>query len=359
MAAPSLASFRAFAAARTFFPPEGLLGAIERLGFVQADPIRSPARAQDLILRHRVQGYRAGDLERRYPDLPLEEDHFVNYGFLPREVAALMHPRTARRVWDRTTRARARAVRGFVAARGEAHPRDVEAAFDHGRVENYWGGSSNATTHLLEGMHYRGMVRVARREGGVRVYSAHDHAAGDASATGRAERARALLDLAVRKYAPVPLRSLPTLARMVAHGAPQLRGELRTALADAKARAAERGGFAWPDDERPGDYAPDDAVRLLAPFDPVVWDRARFEAFWGWDYRFEAYTPAAKRRFGYYALPVLFRDRVLGWANASVTDGKLSVELGYVDGRTPRARGFRDALDAELTRFATFLGAKR
>ena len=48
-----------------------------------------------------------------------------------------------------------------------------------------------------------------------------------------------------------------------------------------------------------------DTVRLLTPFDPVVWDRDRFEMFWGWQYRFEAYVPAAKRRLGYYALPML------------------------------------------------------
>ena len=50
-------------------------------------------------------------------------------------------------------------------------------------------------------------------------------------------------------------------------------------------------------------------MRLLAPFDPVVWDRRRFEMFWGWAYRFEAYTPAAKRQLGYYALPLLWRDQ--------------------------------------------------
>lgn len=58
--------------------------AIIRLGFVQGDPIRAPASVQDLTLRHRVTDYRAGDLERSYPRLPLEEDFFVNHGFLPR-----------------------------------------------------------------------------------------------------------------------------------------------------------------------------------------------------------------------------------------------------------------------------------
>ena len=62
------------------------------MGFVQADPIRAPARAQDLILRHRVKNYRAGDLERRYRELGIEEDFFINYGFVTREVQALMHP---------------------------------------------------------------------------------------------------------------------------------------------------------------------------------------------------------------------------------------------------------------------------
>ncbi len=75
------------------FTPTTLPKAIKRLGFVQADPIRAPARAQDLTLRHRVVDYRAGDLERRYPRLAVEEDFFVNYGFVPREIHALMHPR--------------------------------------------------------------------------------------------------------------------------------------------------------------------------------------------------------------------------------------------------------------------------
>src|ERR1700690_2762810 len=77
----------------TLFPPTTLKRALQRLGFVQADPIRSPARAQDLMLRHRVKGYRAGDLERRYESLGIEEDVFVNYGFVTRSLQALMHPR--------------------------------------------------------------------------------------------------------------------------------------------------------------------------------------------------------------------------------------------------------------------------
>src|SRR6476620_2032044 len=98
--APTLDDLRRYAVARTLFKPTTLGRAIDKLGFVQADPIRAPARAQDLILRHRVIGYRAGDLERRYAELAIEEDAFVNYGFLPRAHHALMHPRVARTRWS-------------------------------------------------------------------------------------------------------------------------------------------------------------------------------------------------------------------------------------------------------------------
>ena len=58
----------------------------------------------------------------------------------------------------------------FIRERGAVHPREVDEHFAHGTVTNYWGGSSNATTHLLDAMHYRGLLRVARREAGIRVY---------------------------------------------------------------------------------------------------------------------------------------------------------------------------------------------
>ena len=72
--------------------------------------------------------------------------------------------------------------------------------------------------------------------------------------------------------------------------------------------------------------------------------------------RFEAYTPVAKRALGYYALPLLWRDQAIGWGNATVTGGRLDVQIGYVTGRAPRDRAYRSALDAELSRLRLFLG---
>ena len=95
-------------------------------------------------------------------------------------------------------------------------------------------------------------------------------------------------------------------------------------------------------------------MRFLAPFDPVVWDRARFEVLWGWTYRFEAYTPGHKRKLGYYALPLLWGEHVIGWANANVVAGKLRVTAHY-RGARPRDAEFAAAVESERDRLRTFL----
>jgi uncharacterized protein YcaQ len=369
----TLDDLRRFTIARSLLPPTTLQRALAKMGFVQADPIRAPARAQDLILRHRVKNYRAGDLERRYERLDIEEDFFINYGFVTREVQALMHPRAESRSigkwlqsWPAGRRKRAELLLEFVRERGVVHPREVDNHFAHGKVANYWGGSSNATTHLLDDMHYQGLLRVVRRTSGIRIYAAHEHPPADESA--RQARIDALVDVVVRIYAPLPLPGLRIVIRRLRLAAPPLEKELTGALARAKERLAHAhvDGLAgtatgpgtdwyWPAGEDVTSHKPQETVRLLAPFDPVVWDRARFERLWGWVYRFEAYTPLSKRVRGYYAMPLLWRDRVIGWGNLSVQNGELKSELGYVDGHPPRDHTFKRELEAELERVRVFL----
>src|SRR5580700_4179552 len=117
-----LADLRRFAAAQTLFPPTTLARALGKLGFIQADPIRSPARAQDLILRQRVAGYRAGDLDRKYRALKLEENYLYAYGFMPIQTWQLLHPRKRRSL----TRVEQK-VLDIVADRKHLHPRELEA----------------------------------------------------------------------------------------------------------------------------------------------------------------------------------------------------------------------------------------
>jgi uncharacterized protein YcaQ len=342
------------AIAHTLFPPTTLAAAIDRLGFVQADPIRAPARAQDLILRHRVEGYRAGDLDRCYPSLPVEEDLLYAYGFLPRPVSDWLHPRGAEDVGDLERR-----VLAVIGENGPMHPGELAAHFGSDRVVNAWGGYSKATKAALERLHYRGLVRVARRDNGIRVYEV---APSRPENDPHDERLGRLLVVVANVLAPVAEPTLRTIAA-------QLQRAL-TGRPDHRAARQVLDGLLERDElERrpvgtvnylsplpaPMPEDPPARVRFLAPFDPLVWDRRRFEHLWGWPYRFEAYTPAARRIRGYYALPVLWRDQVVGWANADVTGGRLRVQLGFA-GRRPRGASFQRGANAEAARLADFLG---
>jgi uncharacterized protein len=355
----TLDTLRRYAIGRSLFAQRGLSQAIAKLGFVQADPIRAPARAQDLILRQRVTDYRVGDLDRRYPRMALDEDHFVNYGIMPRATHRLMHPRVARTAWTAKQQHLAAAILDYVRAEKVAHPRAIAAHFQQGTVRNWFGGTSHATTQLLDGMHYRGMVRTARREGGIRVYApGHDHVPPED--VGQAFVA--LLDKVVALYAPLPDKSLGQLASYLCGGVPQWRHLRQDALVAIKQRLAHASvdgeRWFWPAAERPERLAVEpERVRLLAPFDPVVWDRHRFERLWGWAYRFEAYTPAAQRVRGYYAMPLLYGTHVIGWVNARVDEtGSLQDAAGYVSGTAPKGRAYQQAYAAEREDLRRFLG---
>jgi len=357
---------RCLAISQSLFTPTTLRRALHRMQFVQADPIRSPARAQDLILRHRVRDYRAGDLERHYPKVGVEEDFFINYGFVTRELQQLMHPRSEGGVsadiclpWSTVAlRKKAQGILEFVRERGVVHPQEVEKHFSHGKATNYWGGQSNTTTHLLDGMHYRGLVRVVRRESGIRLYAAREHAGPAVDEAERVRRLDALADVAVGIYAPMSYRSLRFVVRRLKYAVPQWEQEIDNVIQRARTRLrcemVDGVEWYWPRRWKlTGE--PENSVRLLAPFDPVVWDRWRFEILWGWTYRFEAYTPAAKRVRGYYAMPMLWRDQVIGWGNLSVKNGSLQANFGYVASE-PGERDFKRNLEEELERLRGFLG---
>lgn len=369
MAPPELRALRRAAADHTLFAPRPLEAALETLGFVQADPIRAPARAQDLILNQRVSGYRAGDLERGYAGLPLVEDMIHVYGFLHRRHRPLLHPRRiARRFHVEEEHPHLRRVLlAHLAEHGPSHPRAIEQALEarHRRASiiNAWGGQSSATTRMLEVLHYRGLLQVVRREQGVRIYALASPIDPQARLTPQ-QRADGLIELLVRLYAPLPLVSVPQLTLMINERSiarealrariPLLvrRGVLRTTRVDGV-------DYLWPADASPARAASTTRVRFLAPFDPLVWDRRRFELFWDWSYRFEAYVPTAKRKLGYYALPLLWETeddaRIIGWVNAARADaGRLDIAAGYVT-RRPSGPAFRDAFDAEVARLRTFV----
>jgi uncharacterized protein YcaQ len=202
------------------------------------------------------------------------------------------------------------------------------------------------------------MLRIVRREKGIRVYAAHKHTNVPQSIAERRARIDALVDVVVRIYAPLPGPGLTYYLRRLRYAVPQWQKDLPGALHRAKQRLShervENVDWYWPADEDLMNHAAQDTVRLLAPFDPLVHDRDRFQILWRWVYRFEAYTPAAKRKLGYYAMPLLWRDQVIGWANLSIKNGAFEHELGYTN-LEPRERAFKRELEAELDRVRTFL----
>jgi hypothetical protein len=203
------------------------------------------------------------------------------------------------------------------------------------------------------------LLRVGGRESGIRLYRTRPPAPPALDEAERFARLDALVDTLVNIYAPLPASSLSYYVRRLRYAAPQWQTHILQALARARQRlSSARIGdveWFWPADENPRRARVLETVRLLAPFDPVVHDRTRFELFWGWQYRFEPYTPAAKRKLGYYALPLLWRDRVIGWANLALKNGSLTTQLGYIAGQPPRDAAFGRELEAELQRVRLFL----
>lgn len=347
-----LAEFRRRIVSGSFPEYRNLAEALQGLRFVQADPIRSPARAQDLMLRHRVSGYVAGDLERSFPDLLVEEGFLFAYGFMTPEVWRDLRWRPHGRLTKLE-----RAVLDAVAELGEVHPRGLDERFGRKSVRNYWGGKSQQTKRVLEDLQDFGYLRVSRREKGIRVYEVPPDDGGRNADLG--ERFSRLVLTTAHVFGPVAKRFLFAELRGQNHLLPD-RGE-RVAAVDALVEAGQLAevevegvAYLWIRDAWQSDVV-SKRVRVLAPFDVLVRDRERFEQLWGWTYRFEAYVPAAKRERGYYAMPVLWGDAVIGWANAKVDDGRLKVEFGYV-GKRPGGKGFREAAEAEVEAMARFLG---
>ncbi len=232
------------------------------------------------------------------------------------------------------------------------HPRELEAHLGRRRAVNAWGGYSKSTTQALHRLHYRGLLRIAGRENGIRLYEPTRPSPEHLSA---AERLKETVLLLIRIFAPMPLLSLREVLRYFPGGRPLIEallgsGELETADVEGLA-------YIWPAGTLRA-AKPAATVKFLAPFDPLVWDRRRFEHLWGWRYRFEAYTPLPKRKLGYYAMPLLWLDAVIGWANVLREKSQVTVKLGFTSER-PRSPEFEQARSDEIERLRLFLAPDR
>jgi uncharacterized protein YcaQ len=360
--------------------------AMRTLEHLQLDPLQIMARAQDLMLHSRVDGYAIDD----WAILTYERRRFFDWGgwLAVRPMEELPHWRVRmrreresphfREVHD-THAAAIEEMREVLRRRRTVANRDF-AMGDRTRVDSYRGRKDSALA-----LHYLwrvGEVMVSRRERFERAYALSERvapkrllrespdaeaddfllrkmvaAAGISALTG----ANGALDRTVPRAELHAWRDARvddgTLVEVDIEGWPGRRWAHGSDASALRLLARGRIPAAW----RPlGRTTTDEAV-FLAPLDPVM-ERARARALWDFDYTWEVYVPAAKRRFGYYTLPVL-------WGDALVArfDGRLDrasrtlhiLSLWLEDESLADDPSFADALGRGMTRFAGFLGAQR
>jgi uncharacterized protein YcaQ len=352
---------------------------IVKLGFVQLDSINVVARAHDLILGSRLDGYRPDQLGRL-----LEQERFLfehwthDAAAIPTEFYPHWKPRFRRDRARFRTDAWWRKLVGGEAARLCAHVRRriasegplSSADFEHpGRRGSWWGWKPQKAA--LEYLWRSGELAVHGRKNFQKRYDLPERVLPDHHALpepepdihrewllgGAAER---LVIFTPRELAQFwALADAPTAARWCAAGARA--GRLAPVLVEVPG-AAPLAAFALADwEERLARLAQGpERVRLLAPFDPVIRDRARCRRLFGFDYTFEAFTPEAKRTYGYYSLPILEGDRLVGRLDPKLhrDRGLLEVRgLWWEPGVRPsQARALR--LDQALARLAALAGAR-
>lgn len=298
---------------------------IRRLNLLQIDSVNVVARSHYLPLFSRLGAYPQDTLDQRAfgrRGRALFECWAHEASLLPLELHPLMRWRMARARagigtyksmdrFGREERAYLKSVLDFVTRNGPTAASEVPGG---GKAEGSWWGWSKGKL-ALETLFDQGLVTTATRDGFERLYDIPERVIPadvlDLPTPSEADAIRHLLDLSAR-----------------AHGLGteiDLRDYFRLPIAETKAALAElvEDGVLIPvavEGWKPQAYLHRDAriprkaggTALLSPFDPVVWERARAERLFSFHYRIEIYTPAPKRQFGYYVLPLLHRDRIAG-----------------------------------------------
>jgi uncharacterized protein len=315
--------------------PESVLRVVDRLGSLQFDPLEVAGRNHDLVLLARIDGYQRSWTDHwLYEDRRLYETYNKGLSIVP--VAELPFFRF---VWDRArTRHDASAfdehaplveeLLGRIREHGELLPRDVGA---REAIDWYWR-PTNQVRAILEALAEAGTLGISRREGNLRVYDLAERLfPADVLADRRPtheQQAHRLLSryrgngllgssgnqelwvggtgyaadrAAVREELIADGRLLPVEVEGV-RGQRFVVGD-EAVLVDQAEREVRDG-------EPPGGAEP--GVAFLAPLDPFCWDRDLLRRLFDFDYVWEVYVPEPKRRWGYYVLPILYGDRLVG-----------------------------------------------
>ena len=356
-----------------------MLEVFRRLGSIQFDPLAVAGRNHDLVLHARVAEYDPAWCELLYERREIFEAYNKGLSLVS----------TRELPWFRVTRAgRARilaenadvAGRVLERIRAEGPLSSLDFESERGATTDWFGVPTNTVRAVLEAYAVTGVLGLARRDGNRRYYDVVER----------------LLPADVLAH-EIPLREQlrhKLLSRYRAHGLLGVGGgdifggigpaqpdprwpgyPGRTALreelvAERRARAVDvenvRGKrFVLRAEvdllEDPPEPAP--SVAFLPPFDPLVWDRGLLGSLFEFEYVWELFVPPAKRRWGWYVLPMLFGDRLVGRIEPRIDRAGGRVEvlgLWWEDGFAPRrAEGFVDAMRDALRAYLRFGGATR
>jgi uncharacterized protein len=306
-------------------PFPDVMTALGHHGYVQLDPINVCGRMHDLILRHRVAGYREGDLLRclhgndpATPPRPDERRTFEHYfgvlaampvdawPFLAEEIrTAANRPRTW---WGRMSAKEERLaphILTLIAERGPISSDDIE---HDGRSVTAWNSNARLAKIVLEKLFVHGRVLIAARRAFRRVYDLPERVlpaailARPAPGVDETRRWRVLMKLRQRRLARLNRQEVALVADRVQP----------VRVDDGGLVYCLREDVPRLDAAAVGPIGRDVPPRLLAPLDPLLYDRILTRRVWDFDYTWEVYTPPAKRVRGYYALPVLAGGALVG-----------------------------------------------
>lgn len=301
---------------------------IQRMQIVQIDTINVVARAPYFVLWSRLGDYDPAWFDQlQYPAGQLFEYWAHAASFLPIELFPLLRPAMLRYIhdWHRSRRwleenkAVADGVLAMIRERGPLRSADFEAPADHAGG-GWWNWKpAKSALDILWGM---GELMIVRREKFQRVYELTERVVPDwddravlsfeAAAEQLSERGLRAMGIATERHLPDYFRQRR----------PGIKERLQTWAAEGKAIEVQVEGWKTPayihhEQRHLLEQTPTPSLTtMLSPFDNLIWDRQRTLDFWQFDYRLECYTPAPKRRYGYFTLPILWKDRVIGRVDA-------------------------------------------
>jgi len=362
--------------------PESVLTVTDRLGFLQFDPLEVPgARNHDLVLHARIDGYRREWCDQWLygDDRRLFEIYNKSLNIVP--IEELPHHRVS---WDRHAKEYqegilhehadvAHSILQRIVAEG---PLSTAAFAEHGKSVDWWWAPTRVARAVLEALFVVGRVGISRREGNRRYYDLLENLVPEELLHRRESAEDGMRHRLLSRYRTAGLTwpSAPAELILGTGFAPE-RVARTAALVEMGALVPVsveglKGVRFTPADEAPllegADRpitAPDRGVAFLAPLDPLLSDRRLLRDLWGFDYLWEVYVPEHKRRWGYYVLPILFGDRIVGRFEPRLDRAERTLRvLGawWEPGFSPRrAEGFVPAMRDALRAYNSFVGADR